>query len=610
VNSIAYYQTVRGNCGQTTFSPDSLYNATLSGGTGPYTIIWEISLDGSKYKPITGAQQGNLDYLPDPITQITWFRRTVIAGTDTSHSLAYEFYTNLQPIQGNVIVASKPTSIPCGSTTYLPGLLTSTQTLSGGVANNDGFEWFYSTDGVNYKQVAFSNVFSYTPGAITVDTWFKRVVFSPHQVCVDSSNAIHFTFAGLPGNSITPPSIVSSCNTTSFSPGQITGSNTGTGSVYQWQTGADSLHFTNISGINTQNYTPPTLTASAYFRRKASLAGCYSFSNPVLLSVAPPLTGDTISASQKIDSAAYPAALMGNIVTAGTNTITYLWEISSDSLNYVAAPGNNKGQNYQPLSQTKKVYFRREAFSGACLVYSNIVVISINPKGVQPPPPGCSNTSPSANLGIKIFNRPNNKSIGSQYDYSIAVTNFGPNGATNIVVKDTLPSILEYIPAPNTLGTLTYDASSRVITWTIPSLPALATEGLIITVNPTVNDQIINSVTVSATQCDPLLSNNRSTDTLNNPIPVLLASSLHDIITPNGDGYNDVFKIDSFLGVQGLSNNELLIFDRWGNTVYHTTSYQNDWAGNGLSAGTYFYVLRINNGTRSQTFKGHITLLR
>ena len=612
VNSIAYYQTVRGNCGLPTFAPDSLYNANLSGGTGPYTFIWEKSLDGTNFTPITGPQQGHIDYLPDPITQITWFRRTVISGVDTSHSLAYEFYTNLSPIQGNIISSNKSTTIPCGSTSYDPGTLTSLDPLIGGVTNNDGFQWFRSTDGVNFKQVPFANLFSYSPGIITTDTWFKRVVFSPHQVCVDSSNVLHFTFAGLQGNTISSPPVNSSCSSSSFSPGQIVGSNPGAGTVYQWQTGTDTLHFLDISGTNSQNYTPPTLTTSTYFRRKATLNICYSYSNPILFSVSAPLSGDTISASQLIDSSTAPSALIGNLVTAGTSTVKYQWEFSTDSINYAPAFGNSTGINYQPLPLVKKTYFRRKAYIGQCYVYSNIVIIRLNPKVIIPPPPpsGCPNGVTQANLGVTIINRPNNKSIGSQYDYSIAVTNYSPSAATNVVVKDTLPKILEYIPANNTLGTITYDGATHVLTWTISKIPALATYGFIITVNPTVNDQIINKVTVSAKECDPFEANNHAADTLNDPIPVLLASSLHDIITPNGDGYNDVFKIDNFLGVQGLTNNELLIFDRWGNTVFHTKSYQNDWAGNGLSAGTYFYVLRINNGTRSQTFKGHITLLR
>jgi len=169
---------------------------------------------------------------------------------------------------------------------------------------------------------------------------------------------------------------------------------------------------------------------------------------------------------------------------------------------------------------------------------------------------------------------------------------------------------LDYVSAYPTNGTVVYDPTSRVITWTVPSLANQGTEALIITVNPTVNDQIINSISISSSVCDPVLSNNVSRDTLNDPIPVLLTKDIPDIITPNGDGFNDLFVIQHFLGIQGLSNNELLIMDRWGNPVFDEKPYLNDWGAKGLSNGTYFYVLRINNGLRSQTFKGHITVLR
>jgi gliding motility-associated-like protein len=69
------------------------------------------------------------------------------------------------------------------------------------------------------------------------------------------------------------------------------------------------------------------------------------------------------------------------------------------------------------------------------------------------------------------------------------------------------------------------------------------------------------------------------------------------VITPNGDGKNDYFKISEFTG-----NLELIIFNRWGNEEYTNANYLNDWDGRNkkgseLPEDTYFYILKFENGT-------------
>jgi hypothetical protein len=55
-----------------------------------------------------------------------------------------------------------------------------------------------------------------------------------------------------------------------------------------------------------------------------------------------------------------------------------------------------------------------------------------------------------------------------------------------------------------------------------------------------------------------------------------------------------------------------VIINRWGNEVYKTTNYKNDWQGTGLSEGTYYYLLRVreNTGAAWKVYKGYITLIR
>jgi gliding motility-associated-like protein len=81
----------------------------------------------------------------------------------------------------------------------------------------------------------------------------------------------------------------------------------------------------------------------------------------------------------------------------------------------------------------------------------------------------------------------------------------------------------------------------------------------------------------------------------------------NNILTPNGDGINDVWVIKNLdLG----KNNELFIYDRVGRLVFTKKNYQNDWNGavngNHIAEGTYYYVIDLG----PSKYSGFITLIR
>lgn len=71
------------------------------------------------------------------------------------------------------------------------------------------------------------------------------------------------------------------------------------------------------------------------------------------------------------------------------------------------------------------------------------------------------------------------------------------------------------------------------------------------------------------------------------------------IITPNGDGFNDQFKIPEQCTVgEGASELEVTIYNQWGDAVFHAKPYLNDWGGTynneELPASTYYYVVKLS----------------
>ncbi|MEK6480130.1 gliding motility-associated C-terminal domain-containing protein [Catalinimonas sp. 4WD22] len=73
-----------------------------------------------------------------------------------------------------------------------------------------------------------------------------------------------------------------------------------------------------------------------------------------------------------------------------------------------------------------------------------------------------------------------------------------------------------------------------------------------------------------------------------------------NIITPNGDGDNDTFRIINLTPEDSESGAKMLITNRWGKIVYRSNNYSNDdgWDGGESADGMYFYQLVMPDGSQ------------
>ena len=82
-----------------------------------------------------------------------------------------------------------------------------------------------------------------------------------------------------------------------------------------------------------------------------------------------------------------------------------------------------------------------------------------------------------------------------------------------------------------------------------------------------------------------------------------------NVITPNGDGQNDTWKIFNAASFDDIS---IQIMDRWGKEVYAAKEYQTEWDGNvnldNLAEGTYIYLITFTGS--DQVYKGTVNILR
>jgi gliding motility-associated-like protein len=97
-----------------------------------------------------------------------------------------------------------------------------------------------------------------------------------------------------------------------------------------------------------------------------------------------------------------------------------------------------------------------------------------------------------------------------------------------------------------------------------------------------------------------------------------LPVEVFNAFSPNGDGLNDTWIIQ---GITRFPDNEVQIFNRWGNLVFKVTGYNNTtkvWDGNssegivfgsnGAPDGAYFYVITLGDG--SERISGYVVVRR
>ena len=101
-----------------------------------------------------------------------------------------------------------------------------------------------------------------------------------------------------------------------------------------------------------------------------------------------------------------------------------------------------------------------------------------------------------------------------------------------------------------------------------------------------------------------------------------------NVITPNGDGINDVWAIENLNteinpeDPDHYRHNELRISDRWGKVVYHVKNYDtwskdgqvyvgsNAFSAENLSDGVYYYSFSYKGKAKTITWNGSITVVR
>jgi len=119
-----------------------------------------------------------------------------------------------------------------------------------------------------------------------------------------------------------------------------------------------------------------------------------------------------------------------------------------------------------------------------------------------------------------------------------------------------------------------------------------------------------NTITYTLTVSDP---GQRCFATDEVTVIVEKALVIPNVVTPNGDGLNDVWEITN---IEGFPDAVIKIFNRWGTLVWESHGYRKSWDGtnyrNGqlLPDGTYFYVIELNSSVFPEPHTGYVQILK
>ncbi|ALL07954.1 hypothetical protein AQ505_22205 [Pedobacter sp. PACM 27299] len=200
---------------------------------------------------------------------------------------------------------------------------------------------------------------------------------------------------------------------------------------------------------------------------------------------------------------------------------------------------------------------------------------------------------------------------GETITYVVTVVNPSLSNADNLTITDLVPSAIQNVKwTSEAVGTgkiLSGDTGTGSNVTLKADLPAGTANKIVLTIIGTVSKsftgQLENTARVLSTSGTPEVSSNTVSTTVDNADFII-----PNIITPNGDGSNDTFKIK---GLENYPGTQVTIFNRWGNEVYRSDNYNNDWNGSQLNEGTYYYlILRREKSGTTTPFKGWLFIKR
>jgi gliding motility-associated-like protein len=414
--------------------------------------------------------------------------------------------------------------------------------------------------------------------------------------------------------------------------------NADTASTYNW--------FVNstLTGIDSTGFSSATLQQGdsvlcMLVPTSGCAAGDTAYSNTLVIQVLPTLVaGISISATPNDNICAQtPVTFSASPINEGTSPI-YQWQLNGTNVGTSSSTYTNSGLNNGDIV-TCALTSNANCVT-ASPATSNTITITVN---ALPQPTIVSDINSGCHLplcvqftetsGLPYTQLTYDFGDGNTANTAVAQNCFTQAGnySVSIIVTDA-----NNCTANNVVNNMVVISEAPAANFTIaPSADILANTQVLFT-NTSTNSNavawdfgeplvlsdtsIANSSQYAYAQggdyCIQLIAYNQAgcTDTL---IQCLNVSdepllTIPNVFTPNGDGHNDVF----FINTQSITKLSCSIFNRWGIKIAESTDINGNWNGKTTNAnqaadGVYFYIIQAEavDGTEI-TEKGYVQLLR
>ncbi len=308
-----------------------------------------------------------------------------------------------------------------------------------------------------------------------------------------------------------------------------------------------------------------------------------------------------------VDTVCLPSELTFVYDTTGTATLDWVWEIESkgtfNNIDTVVLTFDQEGDFLITLSAERdsicpesKIVQRTLSVRDMNILPPNDAVVCFGdslPLEIQTDRPAEINWTPTTGLSDPTIANPiASPSVSTMYTV-IAESSLGCLDTAQIFVDVVPEIILDFqverqsgCSEPTVLNFTNNSSGAELYEWRLGDgtvLTEASPEAYAIPFPNVPAGEFTVSLTGISRQCDETLTQTLEVED-NQTLPP-------NVITPDGRGLNEEFTLPN------RPNYRLEIYNRWGNKVYESDNYQNDWRGEGI-LGTYYYVLISPQGVR------------
>lgn len=561
----------------------------LSGYSGNI-IGWETSVDNGTTWSINGNTTSAENY--SALTDTMYYRVILSSGTCGGDTSDVE------------IVYVDPATVPGTTTmndTVCYGNNSGTVYLNGQTGNV--VRWEMSTDGGNNWIALSSTADSLNYLNLTTTTIYRALVLS--GVCT--------------------PAMYSTADTITVDPAAVAGTISGgtsvcegtgngvltvngmTGTIVDWETSTDGGATWISSGVTTSTFNWSNPIDTTWYHVIVSSGACGNDTSAAVVIITYPKPAAAFSAD---------TVCLGNATTfINTTAIAsggiqfQSWTFGDNDASVAASPIHE----YQSAGTYPVTLITVSDQSCSDTVTQNVIVYALPNATISYAgfPTLCSGDS----LQLTVAAGPNwymwntgdtTSSIfaDTTWNYTVIVT----DSVTGCVSSDSVMITILPRPIANAGEDTAVSAGSSVVLLgsggsTFLWSPSVALDDPN-TANPVCTPVYNVTYTLTVTDANGCTDTDAVVVTLDRDLNLIISN----VITANGDGFNDVWNVQN---IEFYNNNHVTIYNRNGMEVYEAENYNNSWDGTyndaPLPDGTYYYVLEFPDF--DQTFTGAITIV-